>query len=90
MLNLPYWETILKHRLNKLKQQAASKDDGMSADQLADKCRQVIREGKSANVSRSIVGLFTKFDNLVLERMVGTADFKQMLTHASKDAFHFK
>lgn len=50
----------------------------------------MIREGKSANVSRSIVGLFTKFDNLVLERMVGTANYKSMLSVESKDAFHFK
>ena len=49
----------------------------------------VIREGRTANSSRSIVGLFTKWDNLVLERMVGTANFRQLLSHEAKDAFHF-
>ena len=56
---------------------------------MAEKCKQVLREGRTANAQRSIVGLFTKFDGLVLERMVGTATFKSLLEHESKDAFHF-
>ena len=36
MLNAAYWEVILKHRLNKLKQQAASREDPLSSDQVAE------------------------------------------------------
>ena len=89
ILNAAYWDTILKHRLNKLKQQAASKDEQLSTDELTDKCKEVLKEGRIANSQRSIVGLFTKFDSYVLERMVGTANYRQMLNHESKDAFHF-
>ena len=89
MLKGDYWETILKHRLNKLKLSAASKEERVTTEELAHRCKMVIREGRTANSSRSIVGLFTKWDNLVLERMVGTANFRQLLSHEAKDAFHF-
>lgn len=39
MLDLSYWETILKHRLNQLKQLAASKEEPMTGEQLAEKCK---------------------------------------------------
>ena len=41
MLNMQQWETILKHRLTKLKQQAGSKDEetALTSEQLADKCK---------------------------------------------------
>ena len=53
MLNKAYWDTILKHRLNNLKQRAASREDknpeALSSDQLVEKCKQVVREGRAAN-----------------------------------------
>ena len=32
MMNLGYWDTILKHRLNGLKQRAASKEEAMTSE----------------------------------------------------------
>ena len=49
MLNVDYWETILKHRLNALKQRAASKEEPMTGEELALKCKQVLREGRTSN-----------------------------------------
>ena len=89
MLKASYWETILKHRLNRLKQRAASKDEGLTGEQVAEQCKIVLKEGRLSNSSRSIVGLFTKYDSLVLERMVGTANYRSMLANESKDVFHF-
>lgn len=39
MLNINYWETILKHRLNRLKLRAASKEEPMTSEELALKCK---------------------------------------------------
>ena len=89
MLNAAYWETILKHRLNQVKQMAASKEDGLTSEQVSDKCKAILKEGRLSNSERSIVGLFSKYDALVLERMVGTVNYRSMLTNESKDAFHF-
>ena len=89
MLNGPYWETILKHRLNRIKQQAASKEDGLTSAQVSEKCKAVLKEGRLSNGERSIVGLFSKYDGLVLERMVGTVNYRSMLANEAKDAFHF-
>jgi len=78
------WDMVLKHRLNKLRARAnineessrANKEDKLTTEQLAEECKKVIREGRVHNPQRSIVGLFSKFDGIVLERMVGTALFK--------------
>ncbi len=39
MLNIDYWDTILKHRLNALKLRAASKDERISGEELAVRCK---------------------------------------------------
>ena len=39
MLNVDYWDTILKHRLNALKLRAASKDERISGEELAVRCK---------------------------------------------------
>ena len=78
------WDMILKHRLNKLRARAnineassrANKEDKLTTEQMAEECKKVIREGRVYNSQRSIVGLFSKFDGIVLERLVGTALFK--------------
>ena len=93
MLNKEYWDTILKHRLNDLKQRATTRnkdaDNALTSEQMVDKCKQVVREGRTANGQRSIVGLYSKFDNLVLERFAGTAGYKKMLAEEAKDVYHF-
>ena len=91
------WDMILKHRLNKLRARAnidvdssrANKEDKLTTEQMAEECKKVIREGRVNNVQRSIVGLFSKFDGIVLERMVGTTLFKSLMAHETKDAFSF-
>lgn len=92
--NQSAWDTIVKHRLTRLKQEASSskKEEGrkqLTQEQLAEECKKVLAENKASHRQRSIVGLFTKFDGLVLERMVGTANFKTLLTQDSRDAFNF-
>jgi len=67
----------------------ASKDEVLTGDQITEQCKIVIKEGRISNHERSIVGLFSKFDSLVLERMVGTANYKNMLTNEAKDVYHF-
>ena len=97
IMQLDNWDMILKHRLNRLRARAnmsegsikANKEERLTTEQLAEECKKVIREGRVNNTQRSIVGLFSKFDGLVLERMVGTALYKQLLTHETKDAFSF-
>ena len=55
MLNKAYWDTILKHRLNNLKQRAAGShredknSEALTSDQMVEKCKQVVREGRAAN-----------------------------------------
>lgn len=36
---------------------------------------------------KSVVGLFSKFDALQLERIVGSANFKKILNTEAKDSF---
>lgn len=38
-------------------------------------------------MSKSVVGLFSKFDGLQLERVVGTSGFKKMISNEAKDSF---
>ena len=38
-------------------------------------------------MSKSIVGLFSEYDGLQLERVVGTMLYKRMLTNEAKDSF---
>ena len=36
---------------------------------------------------KSVVGLFSKYDGLQLERIVGSANFKKILNTEAKDSF---
>ena len=87
------WDMILKHRLNLLRQKTKNggrdDDDKMDTEQFEKSCREVIREGRTYNSQKSIVGLFSQFDGIVLERMVGTENYKQLINNLSKDAFDF-
>jgi len=62
----------------------------MSHDQLVRECKKVIREGKTQNMNRSIVGLFSCFDSLVLERMVGTQSYRKLIKSEAKDSFTYE
>ena len=86
IMKLENWDMILKHRLNKLRARAnitefgnkdkANKDEKLTKEEMAEECKKVIKEGRINNTQRSIVGLYSKFDSIVLERMVGTSLFK--------------
>ena len=41
------------------------------------------------NKQRSIVGLFTKFDEGVMERLCGSLHYKRLLVSEQRDAFTF-
>lgn len=59
----------------------------MTAEELVLECKKVVSEGRQQNKNRSIVGLFSKFDDLVMERLVGTLNYKSMLTNEARDSF---
>lgn len=49
MMDVAYWDTILKHRLNLLKQRAGSREEALTSTELAKQCQAAIREGVTAN-----------------------------------------
>ena len=59
----------------------------MTAEELVLECKKVVNEGRHRNKNRSIVGLFSKFDDLVMARLVGTLNYKSMLTNEARDSF---
>ena len=59
----------------------------MTAEELVLECKKVVSEGRQQNKNRLIVGLFSKFDDLVMERLVGTLNYKSMLTNEARDSF---
>lgn len=59
----------------------------MTAEELVYECKKVINEGQIQNKNRSIVGMFSKFDELVMERLVGTVNYKNMLTNEARESF---
>jgi len=46
-----------------------------------------MKERKLAAMGRSVVGLFSRFDGLQLERIAGTQSYKRMITNEAKDSF---
>jgi hypothetical protein len=50
--------------------------------------KDIMNESKMFSNARSIVGLFSQYDDAVLERLVGSLAFKSMLKDETKDAFH--
>lgn len=90
MLDISAWDSILKHRLLSIKQSAASQDKKLSPEETAAECKKVIKEGKdlnTASANRGLMGLYSSFDGLVLERFVGTAKFKKLLSSEAKDVY---
>jgi hypothetical protein len=65
------WKPLLKSRLNMVKMNIE-----YSEDQKMNETRKLLQE---KHTQKSLVGLFSKFDRLTLERMVGTQIFKKMI-----------
>lgn len=78
------WDAIMKVRINLLKNQGKTMEDSV----ILKETQSLLMEKRVAASSRSIVGLFSKFDGLQLERLVGTALYKKMLGNEAKDSFN--
>lgn len=69
------FEAVMKVRLNLLKN-TLSKGKGKSSEvietELAKETVALSKERKVSSMSKAVVGLFSKFDTLQLERVVGT------------------
>ena len=86
-MSLSYWDKIQEHRLRALKAKCNAKESKMTSEELVSECKKVVNEGRLQNKHRSIVGLFSCLDDLVMERLVGTAVVKSMLSNEARDAF---
>ncbi len=90
MLDIAGWDIMLKTRLLDIKSQAASKETKMTPEETAETCKKIVREGKdlkTASANRGLMGLYSSFDGLVLERFVGTAKFKKLLSSESREVY---
>lgn len=61
------------------------KEENKSEDKVLEEARSILREN---HTEKSLVGLFSHFDKLQLERIVGTASYKKMIKDEAKDAFN--
>jgi len=77
-----HWKPILNSRINNVKFMKEK-----THDQKLELTKALLQE---KHTQRSMVGLFSKYDKFVLERMVGTAQYRKMLTLEAKDAFTFE
>ena len=77
------WDAIMKVRINLIKNQGKTFDEETTLKET----QNLIREKKTASMTKSVVGLFSKFDKLQLERIAGTAAYKKMITSEAKDSF---
>ena len=73
------WKVIMKLRINQLKTQKDKTDE--------EKTKETKRIINEIHNDRSVVGLFSKFDGYQLERIVGSENYKKMLTNEAKDSF---
>ena len=76
IMSIEAWDKILEHRLRQLKTRSTAKNSEMSSEQLVTECKKAVQEGVIQNKNRSIVGLFSSFDDKVMERLVGTLQYK--------------
>lgn len=83
ILNPENWKIMLKLRLNKAKM---AKDAEKNEGQMIEEARSIMKE---KHTDRSIVGLFSKFDKMQLERLVGTMNYQKMINNEAKDSFSF-
>ena len=89
IMNIESWDKIMQHRLRVLRNKAGAKDSDLSTEMLVEACKKVVHEGTVQNKNRSIVGLYSSFDEVALERLVGTLTYKQLVNAQSKDNFTF-
>lgn len=90
MLEVSNFDSIVKNRLIKIKQQASSKEKKLTPEEVEAECKKVLREGKdlkTANSNRGIMGLYSRYDALVMERLMGTDLFKKMLSADFKEVY---
>lgn len=80
--NSDNWKVIMKLRLNKAKMSKEGKED---QEKIMEEARSIMKE---KHQDKSIVGLFSKFDKLQLERLVGTANYMKMISNEAKDSFN--
>jgi len=76
IMSIEAWDKILEHRLRQLKTRSTAKKSEMSSEQLVAECKKAVQEGVIQNKNRSIVGLFSSYDDKVMERLVGTLQYK--------------
>lgn len=77
------YKPIIKMRLNMAK---LKKDSEKNEEELVEEARMIMKE---KNSERSIVGMFSKFDKLQLERIVGSSNYLKMISSEAKDSFNF-
>jgi len=86
MLDTAGWDMIVKTRLTAIKAKAASKESKLTTDEVAIECKKVVKEGRD-KTNRALMGLFSSFDGLVLERFVGTEKFRKLLSNEAKEVY---
>ena len=82
MLDSANWQPVLNMKVNSIKM-----NKEMTDEEKLENTREILRE---KHREKSLVGLFDNYDQLVLERFVGTHLFKSILENQAKDAFGFK
>lgn len=89
LTNESNFDAIMKVRLNLLKNTLSKKHrDGAQIEELmAKETHSLMRERKVCAMSKALVGLFSKYDNLQLERVVGTAAYRKMIKNEAKDSW---
>ena len=75
------WPVIRKLRLNLIKNAGKERKE----EDLVEETKVIMREKHEV---KSVVGLFSKWDGLGLERMVGSANYKRMIKNEAKDSFN--
>jgi hypothetical protein len=76
------WRPLLKSRLNMVKMHIEYSDE-----KKLEESRKLLQE---KHTQKSLVGLFSKYDKLVLERMVGTQMFRKIIQQEAKDSYTFE
>lgn len=82
LFNSDNWKPLLKTRLNSVKHHKEK-----THDQKLEETKALLQE---RHTEKSLVGLFSKYDKLALERLVGTVQYKKMIAVEAKDVFHFE
>ena len=78
------WDSVMKQRVNMLKNSSKTVDE----DTIVEETQKLRREQKTVQMGgKSVVGLFSKYDGLQLERIVGSENYKKMLNTEAKDSF---